>query len=115
MTDESEKAAKWEILEQYQQAKSHLATLENRMNKLGTALQEFGRTLSSPHGIGIDIGSEHLTGVNMVSKTKVFQLSKAEITWEGLTGLIADHRKTDIEKQRLYGQFKDMGLGDIAT
>jgi hypothetical protein len=110
VTEEAEKLAKWEMVEQYQKAKAHLAALENEMNKLGKSLHEFARVLTGPVGIAMEVGADYILGVNLHSKTQLFRLSNKDLTWELIAGLVSDYGKTYAERNRLQGQLKNIGV-----
>jgi hypothetical protein len=112
VTSESEKAAKWDILEQYQDKKSHMATLENQMQKLAEALSKLSFYLRNPHGMEIPYveTDEEIVGRNMLSKVETFRLTKEQFNWENLVALVKDYQGTQREKERLHKQLKAMKI-----
>jgi hypothetical protein len=103
MSEEAEKAAKWEMVEEYQRMKNEAARIRNKLKKTGDSLEQFGRLLANgvvvfkeqggriignlpdvgnPDGITVSIPTEHLNAayvLGLISRLNEVQTRRNEL------------------------------------
>jgi hypothetical protein len=112
MSDESEKAAKWNVVEQYREAKEHLLALESEMTHLGEQWLAFGEALKSPSNYVFDTtgGAIALGQHNAGLRHPLGRLTSADVNWERFTALLVDYQKTSQKRTELTGKLHDAGF-----
>jgi hypothetical protein len=111
MSDEAEKAAKFEILERHAKAKSRLAALEDQMSQKGQELTRFAETLKSPSQHAFSVVRNLNIAVQRKSQsTKVAELWKQTMDWDALCELIDDYEQTKRDLSELDGRVQALGI-----
>ncbi|MGO9641299.1 MAG: hypothetical protein ACLP1Y_08360 [Candidatus Acidiferrales bacterium] len=109
MTEESEKAANWEMVEQFKHCKAHLATLENEMKNIGESWIAFGRYLQNPC-FRAAVTEQKITIVNELSHAVITTVSINQVSWEALVRLVQDYENTKNEKDSLLSKLRNLGV-----
>ena len=112
MSDEAEKAARYDIIETHESAKRRLATLEHVMAKLGERMANFGDTLKYPSRcvFAVDPNLDIRVKRDDTQLKITAQLSKEHMEWESMCRLILDYQQTKQEVARLAGRVRGLGL-----
>jgi hypothetical protein len=109
MTEEAEKAAKWDMLQELKRKKSHLAVLRDSLEKTGKSLQKFGLLLINPLWLfrrekeGIAGNHTTLSGPDCH-----FEIPLAHLNVEHITELLQDVAGTQEEIHALEERLREM-------
>jgi hypothetical protein len=112
MTDEAEKAAKWDAVEQLQKVKTHLLALETQMARTGKELSAFGASLQHPKEYVFDVTSVAITlGRQGGGLGRPLGLLKPDILdWGNFSSLLNDYHAAIKEKAELTARLAEAGL-----
>ena len=91
----AEKAAKWDMLEEYRNLEIHLKTLSNEFQKIATAWAEAANVFRTLRGISFTVGDNEIVALNDHRNAAVLlRLPKQYVNYEAMGALISDHQKT---------------------
>ena len=113
MTEETEKAVKWDAVEQLQKVKARLLALETEMARIGKEWISFGSALQNPQDYSFDVTN---AAISLGKPSAGLGCSLGRITsedalgWERFSALINDYREAVEEKTRLTARLNDAGL-----
>jgi len=110
MSTDAEAAAKWRMVEEYNQKKARLAALENEMRQLGETWSGMARVLKEPDAFGVEKMGQQILAYNRQSKVKIADLTPAQANWDTVVRLLSDYQQTKAEKERLAGNLKSAGV-----
>jgi hypothetical protein len=113
MSDDAEKAAKWNIVEQQREAKEHLLALESEMTTLGEQWLAFGVALKSPGNYVFDItGSTITLGQHNAGLRQPlgWLTSTGYPSWERFSELLTDYQETSKKKADLTAKLREAGF-----
>ncbi len=107
VSDEAEKAAKWDAFEEYRQAKQRLFALETVMTKLGKSLDGFAYAIQHPKEHKFLVNVEDVTVAKQLQQGAVVHVTKADLDWNAVSNLISDYQTTFARVQELAPNFRD--------
>ncbi len=112
MSDEAEKAAKWNVVEQFNEAKEHLLALESVMTNLGKQWAAFSEALKEPNIFVFDVTKNVVTlgQSNAGLRRPLGQLTPGDMNWEKFCALLTDYQETSRKKTELICKLHDAGL-----
>lgn len=107
MSDEAEKAAKYQMIEDYKKAQSHLSVLERELKIIGKEWEEAGRIFQNGKLSVNFSGGDRI----VVSDSKLMStLFKSRINWDSLITLLSECVKTQQEVLELRSGIEKAGL-----
>ncbi len=113
MTEEAEKAAKWDAVEQLQKAKARLLALETEMIRIGKELIAFGSSLQNPRAYVFDVTSDAVTlgkqGGGGLGRP-LGRLTPDIVDWGNFCSLLNDYDDATKEKAELTARLGEAGF-----
>jgi hypothetical protein len=113
VSEEAEKAAKWDMREEYKRTKARLVTLENELRKIGDAWTGMGKWFKDPLGISFQANAQQITAVKAKSKITVEAIPLEYLNADAIVRLINDLEETRKSKDDLEARLKDIGGLDL--
>jgi hypothetical protein len=112
MTEESEKAAKWDVVLEYRTASEHLVVLARQMQSIGEKMAAFGETIKKPENFSFDVEKQTITvGVPKSNPERPYaRVAESDFNWADLCRLINDYQDTMQKKNQLAAQLRTAGL-----
>ena len=111
VSEEAEKAAKWDMLEEYHQTVSHLGVLENEFKKVSNSLGILASAFDKPTDrVEFDVSSTQIGVMTISNKTRLGVIPRGHIEFTSLAKLIEDYQKTVARKRELEND-----LGETLT
>ncbi len=112
MTEEAEKAAKWEIVEQYQKAKEKLAVLETRCHETGGMISQFGSAIANvPTAVTITKLEVSIPKyVHEPKKTERVAFPLSILDMETIKTLVDDYQETLQVKTATLSKLREMKI-----
>jgi hypothetical protein len=110
VSDQAEKAAKWEAVEEFRERKQHLLVLQNEMLKIGREWEPFANALKSPKSFYFKVEAENITVLySQQSSQTTAQIPRTHLDWGTLSKLLSDYQATTERIKELEPQFRDLG------
>jgi len=96
VSEQEEKAAKWEMVEKLRKAKEHLAVLKSAMKDLASLWIEFSRVLQNPDFNVFLVTEKSITvgKQNANLSRPIAEIGESNVNWESVRRLIADYQET---------------------
>lgn len=115
VSEEAEKAAKWQLVENYNSAKAKLAALDGQLKQAGTTFLDMGRVVKDIHsGIVFKFGKDQITVVNESHSygqaQTVAEIGLKFLNAESLITLLKDFQDTRRTVEELRANLKNVGL-----
>ena len=109
VSDEAEKAANWDSLEEFRKAKQHRDLLADAMLRLGQTLGDFANTLQHPRGCSFD--ARHNEIVVGKEQRPIARVEPMHLDWAIVSRLITDYVVTVNRIAELEPRFRDLNKG----
>jgi len=93
LSEESEKAANWDMLQRLKSERSRLSALQDQAQTMGNQLDELGRVLKNPAWTLV-IRDEQITGTSSVARGAKFSVPLSILNPGTLSRLIQDTAET---------------------
>lgn len=106
VSDEAEKAAKWDALEEFRELKRHRDTITDAMSKTGKALGDFAHVLQHREGCTFDLQPSGITVGR--ERSAVAHIDSTQFDWQAVSSLIADYIATTRRIAELEPRFRDL-------
>jgi len=103
MSQESEKAAMWDKLQELQKTRGHIRLLEDELRGLAASWSEMGRVLScSLSGVNFEVTPNEISAVNEHNNNTICTLLGKSLNFENLSRALTDlqdsrRRKAELE------------------
>jgi hypothetical protein len=109
MSEESEKAAKWDMVLQLKAERSSLSVLHNEAEKIGKELVRFGSVLANPSWT-FEITETNIQGKGTILNAGDMTIPLESLDQEKICKLINDINETPSNIKRLEAHVKDAGI-----
>lgn len=106
VSDEAEKAANWDALEEFRKLKRHRDTLTDAMRKIGKALGDFSYVLQHREGCTFDVQPSGITVGR--ERRMVARVDPTQLDWEAMSRLVTDYIATTLRIAELEPRFRDL-------
>jgi hypothetical protein len=118
MSDESEKAARWETIERFQKAKQRLEELEGQCKRMGDFIAVFGNAIRdvpgevriTPESISYPKYAGALAYQHEFNRRERVEIPTGEFNLEGIRALVDDYQTTLWEKTEARDQLLKFGV-----
>src|SRR5438132_1122464 len=94
VSDEAEKAAKWDAFEELRQSREHRDALEDIMKKLGKALNGLAYAIQHPKECLFEIDRQDITIAKPPEMGVFAHVVRADFDWESVFKLLTDYKTT---------------------
>jgi len=106
VSEESEKAANWDALEEFRRLKRHRDTITDTMGRIGKTLEDFAHVLQHREGCTFDARPGEII-VGREQRT-VARVQPTQLDFEAVSKLIADYVATSRRIAELEPRFRDL-------
>lgn len=106
VSEEAEKAARWDAQQEFIELKRHRDTIAAAMERLGKALEDFGYVLQHREGCAFDARSNEIAVGR--EQRMVVRVDPTHLNWESVSRLIADYTATIGRIAELEPRFRDL-------
>jgi len=107
VSDEAEKAANWDALEEFRELKRHRDTITDAMSKTGKALGDFAYVLQHREGCAFDVQPSGGITVGRERRT-VAHVDPTQLDWQSVSRLVTDYIATTRRIAELEPRFRDL-------
>jgi hypothetical protein len=94
VSKEAEDAAKWRMLQEYNEARSNLGNFDNEFKKIGRSLQSLASAYLMVYGVKFTVSDEGIRAVNTSTGAEIANVPKAYLSFETSVKLITDYEET---------------------
>jgi len=109
VSDEAEKAAHWDALQEFRELKRHRDLIIDAMGRLGKALGDFAYVLQHPRGCAFDAQPNEI--IIGREQRAVARVEPTHLNWETASNLVADYTATMRRIAELEPRFRDLNEG----
>jgi len=106
VTEEAEKAARWDAQQEFIDLKRHRDTIIAAMEKLGKSLGDFGHVLQHREGCSFDARPKEIV-VGKDQRT-VARVEPTQLDWQTVSTLVTDYVSTTQRIAQLEPRFPDL-------
>jgi hypothetical protein len=94
-SEEAEKAAKWDMLQNLKKLRSHLAVLRDRAENIGKTLETFGTVLANP-AWKFTVSEKEISGTaTLIANARPFIIPRVYLDGEAIVSLIQEIEETE--------------------
>jgi len=106
VSEESEKAARWDAQQEFLELKRHRDTIIAAMEKVGKALADFGYVLQNREGCSFEVRPHEI--VVGRERRMAARVEPTQLDWQKMSDLITDYVSTTQRVAQLEPRFPEL-------